>query len=69
MGNCKSLHYEDDDDKVLHIRNKQYAKEMKEFHKQLRHQKCFSELDVTGRPKMKKEQITSKASLQTANKM
>lgn len=55
MGNCKSLHYEDDDDRILHLRNKQMKKELQEFQKQLRLQKCFSELDMSGRPKARKE--------------
>lgn len=53
MGLCQSLHYEDDDDKALHLRNKQMKRELQEFQRQLRFQKCFSELDVTGKPKIK----------------
>lgn len=55
MGNCKSLHYEDDDDKVLHLRNKQMKKELQEFQRQIRFQKCFSELDINGKGKVKNE--------------
>lgn len=51
MGLCQSLHYEDDDDKILHLRNKQMKKELQEFQRQLRFQKCFSELDLSGKPK------------------
>jgi hypothetical protein len=55
MGLCQSLHYEDDDDKILHLRNKQMKKELQEFQRQLRQQRCFSELDLLGKPKVKKE--------------
>jgi hypothetical protein len=55
MGLCQSLHYDDDDDKVLHLRNKQMKKEMQEFQRQLRQQRCFSELDLSGKPKVKNE--------------
>lgn len=54
MGNCISG-YEDDDDRQLHLRNKQMKNELQEFQKQLRLQKCFSELDFNGRPRGKSE--------------
>jgi hypothetical protein len=50
MGGCSSiLRYEDDDDKEIRIKNKQYAKEVKEFQRQLRLQKGFSELNINGK--------------------
>lgn len=54
MGSCQSLYYEDEDDKVIRIKNQQYAREMKEFQRQLRQQRqMFSELDLMGRPRVK----------------
>lgn len=50
MGGCQSIIlYEDDDERILRERNKQHAREMREFQRQLRLQKCHSELDMTGR--------------------
>lgn len=55
MGSCQSLYYEDEDDKIMRIKNKQYAREMKEFQRQMRQQRqVFSEMDLTGRPRQKK---------------
>ncbi len=57
MGNCKSIQNvfdEDEDDKAIRIKHKQKAKEMHEFAQQLRKQKCHSELDLSGRPRVKK---------------
>ena len=50
-----SLYYEDEDDKQRRIRNKQQKKELEEFQRQIRLQKCFSELDMFGRGKVKTE--------------
>jgi hypothetical protein len=51
MGSCQSIQkrYEDPDDKEIKIKNKQYAKEIKEFQRQIRLQKEFSELDINGK--------------------
>lgn len=52
--------YEDDDDKILHLRNKQMKRELQEFQKQRRMQRCFSELDMNGKPRITPAQ-TAKA--------
>ena len=48
------VHYMDEDEKILRERHKQQARELREFQQQLRKQKCFSEMDLTGKPKVKK---------------
>ena len=54
MGGCQSiLRYEDDDDRIIRAKNKQYANEVREFQQQLRRQKCHSELDLSGRARTK----------------
>lgn len=55
MGGCQSLHYEDDDERIMRIRSQQHAREMREFQNQLRRMQCFSEMDLTGKPRKKKE--------------
>lgn len=54
MGGCQSLYYEDEDEKTIRIRNTQHKREMEEFQRQLRLQKAFSELDMFGRPRVKR---------------
>ena len=55
MGGCQSIiQTEDEDDKMIRIKNKQHAKEMQEFQRQLRALKCHSELDLNGRGKSRK---------------
>lgn len=46
----------DDEDKILHLRNKQMKQELQGFQKQLRMQKAFSELDMSGKPISRKKQ-------------
>jgi len=58
MGQCTSVMM-DDEDKILHLRNKQMKRELQEFQKQMRKQRAFSELDLTGRPKIKKQPLTA----------
>lgn len=56
MGGCISVvSYEDEDDKIIKHKNKQHAREMQEFQKQLRLQKGFSELDINGKGISKKK--------------
>lgn len=56
MGGCQSLYYEDEDDKIIRERHKQQKKELYEFQKQLRLQRCFSEIDLkTGKGKSRKD--------------
>lgn len=58
MGNCKSLNYVDEDDRIIKEREKQRAREWKALQGQLKKQRGqYSELDLTGRPRMSKEQI------------
>lgn len=55
MGGCQSIiRYEDDDDRLIRLRNQAYAREMREFQNQLRKQQCFSEMDLMGRGISKK---------------
>lgn len=55
MGGCQSIiRYEDDDDIRIRERNKQQARELQEFQRQLRMQKVFSELDMNGKGKTRK---------------
>lgn len=59
MGLCQSILYEDEDDKILRLRHKAQQKELREFQKQLRKQKCqISELDLSGRPRQKEQPIS-----------
>lgn len=52
MGNCRSITlYEDEDERIIRQRNKQQARELREFQRQLRMQKCHSELDLNGKVK------------------
>ena len=56
MGGCQSLiRYEDDDDRIVREKNKQHANELREFQQQLRRQKCHSELDMSGKARVKKK--------------
>lgn len=61
MGTCSSIiRYEDDEDIQIRKRNKQHARELQEFQKQLRLQKCFSELDMNGRGTSRKKKATER---------
>lgn len=61
MGGCQSIiRYEDDEDIKIRERNKQQARELQEFQRQLRLQKCFSELDMNGRGTSRKKKATEK---------
>jgi len=51
MGSCQSIIVDDEDRQIQKIREKQIKKEMFEFQKELRKQKCFSELDLNGKPR------------------
>jgi hypothetical protein len=57
MGNCKSILEEDDDDRIIRIKNKQKARELKEFQSQLRKQKCHSQLDMFGKPDLRPREM------------
>lgn len=57
MGGCQSIiRYEDDDDRILREKQKQYANEVRLFQQQLRAQKCHSELDLSGRARKKQKE-------------
>lgn len=49
MGGCQSLYYEDEDEQIKKQRQRQQAREFKEFAKQLRQQRYYSELDLLGK--------------------
>jgi len=49
MGSCQSFSSGDPDDQIIKLKNKQRAQELKEFQRQLRLQKCQSELDMNGK--------------------
>ena len=49
MGNCASLYCEDEDDIARREREKQWKRDYEEYTKQLRKQKCHSELDLSGK--------------------
>lgn len=53
MGGCQSLY--DEDERIAMERRKIQAKELQEFQRQLRMQKCFSELDINGKGISKKQ--------------
>lgn len=55
MGGCQSLY--DEDERIAMERRKIQAKELQEFQRQLRMQKCFSELDINGKGISKKQKI------------
>ena len=52
MGGCKSIiQYEDEDDRILRLRHQTQQRELREFQKQLRKQQCYSQMDLTGKPR------------------
>ena len=60
MGTCISIiEEEDDDDKKIRIRDKKKADELRHFQQQLRKQKCHSELDLSGKARVKVPPVAS----------
>lgn len=60
MGLCQSLQYEDEDEIKIRNMHKEHAKKLKKLQKELKKQRQqFSELDLTGKPKVKTPVVSS----------